>query len=302
MIMRLAVAGLAAVPLLVIAIFTRPTVAKPPDLPARKPVTCDGQPCPESDGGVRLRLAVESDQGICPSIEVQSPPAEPPYSCARCLLETGTNLLAARFLSPWTLLGVEISGEVTVTPADDSAPPQESTPAEEPVQPQAKACPGAPGCPRTEPPCEKCPVSWDTAGPPSVLDNLQRLAKARELCREAERHNRQNRPEAACACYQKVHQLVPGSRYDRKATAQLARLLPDERPPAEEQEAGATDGSGSPACWKADAARCSFGLRIAAVRATANLHGDGHGEVSLGIEIPFGLELASLLGPPASKP
>src|SRR5205823_6261308 len=160
--------------------------------------------------------------------------------------------------------GVELSGEVTVTAADESVPPKETAPAEEPDQPEVKACPCPPGCPRTENPSEKCPASWDAAGPPSVLDNLERVAKARELCREAERHCRHCRPEAACACYQKVHQLCPGSRYDRKATAQLARLLADARSHAEEQEADAAGDSASPGCWKAEAARGSFCLRIAA--------------------------------------
>ncbi len=57
-----------------------------------------------------------------------------------------------------------------------------------------------------------------------VLENLQRLEEAQKLSRRAEQHRRRGQVEQACQCYEEVHRLCPGSRYDHQALNQLRQL------------------------------------------------------------------------------
>jgi hypothetical protein len=85
----------------------------------------------------------------------------------------------------------------------------------------------------------------DNHGPEhSVLENLERLEKARRLYRQAEFYRRVGKGETAARLYEKVQRLCPGSRYDRKATGRLQVLHREEEvqaPAGEEQEAGPED-------------------------------------------------------------
>src|SRR5207253_1635226 len=57
-----------------------------------------------------------------------------------------------------------------------------------------------------------------------VLDNLQLLEEAQKISRWADHYRCTGQVELACQCYEAVHRLCPGSRYDHEALNQLQRL------------------------------------------------------------------------------
>jgi hypothetical protein len=57
-----------------------------------------------------------------------------------------------------------------------------------------------------------------------VLDNLDRLDLAQELCARADTYLKEGRAGLAQCLYQQVRELCPGSRYDAMATTHLLRL------------------------------------------------------------------------------
>jgi hypothetical protein len=67
----------------------------------------------------------------------------------------------------------------------------------------------------------------------SVLDNIEKLEKARKIYRKAERLRKADEVEKACRCYEQVQHLCPGSRYERLATGKLQKLSVQRAAPAE---------------------------------------------------------------------
>jgi tetratricopeptide (TPR) repeat protein len=74
----------------------------------------------------------------------------------------------------------------------------------------------------------------------SVLDNLAKLEEAEDTYRQAEYLRRHGHAAEACAAYEKVRELAPGSRYDEMAARELEAVRAETKKPAadagEEQE------------------------------------------------------------------
>jgi tetratricopeptide (TPR) repeat protein len=86
---------------------------------------------------------------------------------------------------------------------------------------------------------KKAPPPADL-GEGSVLENLGKLEEAEDAYRRAEYLRRHGHTADACAVYEKVRELAPGSRYDEMATRELEALRAEMKKPAadagEEQE------------------------------------------------------------------
>lgn len=59
---------------------------------------------------------------------------------------------------------------------------------------------------------------------PTVLDQLKKLEKAAQLYKKAEHYLHEGDAIRAAACYEQIHQMVPGSRYDEMAQERLTSM------------------------------------------------------------------------------
>jgi hypothetical protein len=129
------------------------------------------------------------------------------------------------------LLGLGIHADAALNGMIMLGAPEEGGPVEQlPVLPFALGA--AEGrsteftCPYLKHLAAQCPTSEIVLGDVAhgVLDNLHILEEAGKLCLQAEDYQHDGRWERACQCYEAVHQLVPGSRYDRLALNRLSEI------------------------------------------------------------------------------
>lgn len=169
-----------------------PTLAKPPDLPAKPTIICVTA-TPEA-------TAEESEQRF-QNIDVTSP----------CFWEVFQS-----YWRSWSLSLMEcFSGSDTPTEAAPAQLPQTSSQLSMPYT-----------CPYFQ---QKIATSAGAGSesvslPVSVLDNLERLEKAQEAFRQAERCRRQGQTALASFYYEQTRKICPGSRFALQATGRLNEL------------------------------------------------------------------------------
>lgn len=212
---RLLTACLAASALLLAG---RAALAKPPDLPNKQKVTCtppasQTAPCPDgpcTPAGATLahffRMAAGSAAGLVP------------------------NLAIDRELTPAAVLrfgpgGEEPTPEVVHTGLGDGPVPvcDEST------------------CPYRQQQAEKTTACIPVETSDSVLENLEKLRRAQEFCKQGEFYRRTGLIGAAAFCFESARRVCPGSPIAARADAQMQSMA------AASQQGGAEEAEPKPA-------------------------------------------------------
>jgi tetratricopeptide (TPR) repeat protein len=181
--------------------WTASAAAKPPDLPIKEQIYC----APVTPGDAASQTTTEADT------HARAAEATALRTVSRCLLFGAHPLLALLPVDEWLVDDEEDAPAVGLPPADVTCPYlREKISREQEAPLPASAMPG------------------------TVLENLNKLEQAAQLYRQAGSCRRAGRTDEARDCYESIHELCPGSRYDRLAGEKLQTIEAGQSPPATE--------------------------------------------------------------------
>jgi tetratricopeptide (TPR) repeat protein len=224
---------------------TRTAAAKPPDLPLKETIYC-APPTPAED--------LSQFPGADEDTHARAAEVTALRTVSRCVLFGAHPLLALLPVEEW-LVDEEAMPEFVLPPDDD---PRYREP---PVYPPKLVddCPRPNNtftCPYLREKANKDQASSapESALPTTVFENLEKLEQAARLYRQAASCRRAGRTDEARGCYESIHELCPGSRYDRLAGEKLQAIEAQQSRPAteatgEEQEVPAPS-HGKPGCGR----------------------------------------------------
>jgi len=128
--------------------------------------------------------------------------------------------------------------EVDDDPCTEEAEPIEAMPQEVPAKPEACHPPACGFCPRGVPAgATSHPCDPEAASPERVLENIEKLFKARRAFQRADRFRESGDFERACKYYRKAAAYCPGSRYETEAWARIEEMAADKPKDGETEDA-----------------------------------------------------------------
>jgi hypothetical protein len=221
---RLAAPCLFAAALVAAGISQPPATAKPPELPKNEKIICDSQNQPANS--VTLSIGLSSDSGVHGNVLVDRPQSE---TAACDLFQKCLGDLLRYFTGSTGMISVDVQSaipfqrpiiieQVPILPSEEGGAEESAEP------PPSKPSPSTFVCPYLQQ--KEAERNKDSEPKPpavggSVLENLDKLEKAEKIYRHAEHCRRAGLLEEACWFYEEVHELCPGSRFDRKASVRL---------------------------------------------------------------------------------
>jgi hypothetical protein len=203
---------------------TPTALAKPPDLPIRMQLQCAPATPAEVPG--------EDD------VHARAADVTALRTLSRCVLFSAHPLLALVPVEEW--LGDDDAETIlpkptgyVLPPADDprfNEPPTypEKVPDKEPPKSNNVTCPYL----REKIDRQQAAASPDPVAPGTVLENLERLEQAAHLYRKGEAYRRAGQTDDARWCYQMIHKLCAGSRYDHLAERKFKAIAGEQEQPA----------------------------------------------------------------------